>query len=58
MRSAAFVGKLANGHVRGSPHPRPFDGAGLSTAAGFTYDGERFERYLGDFGEKYHFADM
>ena len=33
-------------------------GAGLSTAAGFTYDGERFERYFGDFGAKYGFRDM
>lgn len=33
-------------------------GAGLSTAAGFTYDGERFERYFGDFREKYGFQDM
>ena len=30
-------------------------GAGLSTAAGFTYNGERFERY---FAEKYGFHDM
>ena len=27
-------------------------GSGLSTAAGFTYSGERFERYFGDFAEK------
>ena len=33
-------------------------GAGLSTAAGFTYAGERFDRYFGDFGEKYGFEDM
>ncbi len=33
-------------------------GAGLSTAAGFTYTGERFERYFGDFEEKYGFKDM
>lgn len=33
-------------------------GAGLSTAAGFTYGGERFERYFGDFREKYGFQDM
>lgn len=33
-------------------------GAGLSTAAGFTYSGERFERYFHDFGEKYGFSDM
>ena len=33
-------------------------GAGLSTAAGFTYSGERFERYFSDFIQKYHFRDM
>ena len=33
-------------------------GAGLSTAAGFTYSGERFEKYFGDFAEKYGFRDM
>ena len=33
-------------------------GAGLSTAAGFTYSGERFERYFGDFAAKYGIRDM
>lgn len=33
-------------------------GAGLSTAAGFTYTGERFERLFGDFIERYGFSDM
>lgn len=33
-------------------------GAGLSTAAGFTYSGERFSRYFKDFADKYHFQDM
>lgn len=33
-------------------------GAGLSTAAGFTYSGERFEKYFSDFIEKYGFKDM
>ena len=33
-------------------------GAGLSSAAGFTYSGERFEKYFGDFIEKYSFKDM
>ena len=33
-------------------------GAGLSTAAGFTYSGERFERYFSDFGRRYGFSDM
>ena len=33
-------------------------GAGLSTSAGFTYTGERFQRYFGDFIAKYGFRDM
>ncbi|MBQ1821449.1 MAG: Sir2 silent information regulator family NAD-dependent deacetylase [Clostridia bacterium] len=33
-------------------------GAGLSTAAGFTYSGERFQTYFSDFIEKYRFRDM
>jgi NAD-dependent SIR2 family protein deacetylase len=33
-------------------------GAGLSTAAGFTYSGERFEKYFSDFRKKYGFEDM
>lgn len=33
-------------------------GAGLSTSAGFTYSGERFEEYFHDFEEKYGFHDM
>ena len=33
-------------------------GAGLSTSAGFTYSGERFEKYFGDFVAKYGFRDM
>lgn len=33
-------------------------GAGLSTSAGFVYDGERFEQSFGDFEEKYGFHDM
>lgn len=33
-------------------------GAGLSAAAGFTYSGERFPRYFGDFAAIYHFRDM
>ena len=33
-------------------------GAGLSTAAGFVYSGERFDRYFSDFGRKYGFHDM
>ena len=33
-------------------------GAGLSTSAGLTYTGERFEHYFGDFIQKYGFHDM
>ena len=33
-------------------------GAGLSTSAGFTYTGERFDRYFHDFAGKYGFRDM
>ncbi|MDD6352368.1 MAG: hypothetical protein PUG16_08255 [Lachnospiraceae bacterium] len=33
-------------------------GSGLSTAAGFTYSGERFHKYFGDFAEKFGIRDM
>ena len=33
-------------------------GAGLSNAAGFTYSGERLQKYFADFVEKYGFGDM
>ncbi len=33
-------------------------GAGLSTAAGFTYAGARFETYFADFAQKYGIRDM
>ena len=33
-------------------------GAGLSTSAGFTYSGGRFEKFFADFEEKYNFHDM
>lgn len=33
-------------------------GAGLSTAAGFTYSGERFDKYFSDFKDKYGITDM
>ena len=33
-------------------------GAGLSTSAGFTYTGKRFQKYFGDFIAKYGFRDM
>lgn len=33
-------------------------GAGLSTASGFHYDGERFEKYFSDFHQRYGIKDM
>lgn len=33
-------------------------GSGLSTSAGFTYSGKRFEKWFSDFEEKYGFHDM
>lgn len=33
-------------------------GAGLSTAAGFTYGGDRFTKWFGDFADRYGFTDM
>ena len=33
-------------------------GAGLSTSAGLTYSGKRFDQYFGDFAEKYGIQDM
>ena len=33
-------------------------GAGLSTSAGFTYSGPRFQKYFSDFEKKYGFHDM
>ena len=33
-------------------------GAGLSTAAGFTYSGERFSKYFFDFQERFGIMDM
>lgn len=33
-------------------------GSGLSTAAGLTYSGERFQKYFGDFSKKYGIRDM
>lgn len=33
-------------------------GSGLSTAAGYTYAGERFEKYFADFERAYGFRDM
>ena len=32
-------------------------GSGLSTAAGYTYSGERFNTYFSDFAEKYKIQD-
>ena len=33
-------------------------GAGMSTAAGFLYTGERFERYFGDLSARFGYTDM
>ena len=33
-------------------------GAGLSASAGFTYSGDRFEKYFSDFYARYGFSDM
>lgn len=33
-------------------------GAGMSTSAGLTYSGERFEKYFSDFSEKYGIRDI
>lgn len=33
-------------------------GSGLSASAGFTYSGERFRNYFGDFAERYGIRDM
>lgn len=33
-------------------------GAGMSTSAGFTYSGKRFETHFSDFIQRYHFQDM
>ncbi|MGM9584056.1 MAG: SIR2 family NAD-dependent protein deacylase [Faecousia sp.] len=33
-------------------------GSGLSTSAGFIYDGDRFQKYFSDFEAKYGFHDM
>lgn len=33
-------------------------GAGLSASAGFTYSGERFDKYFSDFSAKYGFKDI
>lgn len=33
-------------------------GAGLSTAAGLTYSGERFEKYFGDFAARFGISDI
>ena len=33
-------------------------GAGLSTSAGFTYSGKRFDKYFSDFMSAYRFTDM
>ena len=44
-------------HVVGVPVGRGFK-RGLSTSAGFTYSGERFEKWFGDFRQVHGFSDM
>ena len=44
--------------LRGSKNILIGAGAGLSTAAGYTYDGERFRKYFADFEAAYGFHDM
>lgn len=44
--------------IRGADAVLVGAGAGLSTAAGFSYAGDRFKRFFSDFIEKYHFRDM
>ena len=33
-------------------------GAGMSASAGFSYDGERFEKHFADFHQEYGITDM
>lgn len=44
--------------IRGAKNILIGAGAGLSTAAGYTYSGERFQKYFADFEKKYGFHDM
>lgn len=44
--------------IRGAKNILIGAGAGLSTAAGYVYTGERFKKYFADFAEKYGFHDM
>ena len=44
--------------IRGAKNILIGAGAGLSTSAGYTYSGERFEKYFSDFRKKYGFTDM
>ncbi|WP_241210759.1 hypothetical protein [Brachyspira hampsonii] len=33
-------------------------GAGLSVSAGFSYDGERFDKYFSEYKDRYGLTDM
>lgn len=51
------IAELKN-FLRGAKNILIGAGAGLSTAAGYTYDGERFRKYFADFEAAYGFHDM
>lgn len=50
--------KVAAELLRGAKNILIGAGAGLSTAAGYTYSGERFKKYFAEFEKKYGFHDM
>lgn len=67
MRAAVKAHTMKDGRNKIAELERALDGAdaviigagaGLSTAAGLTYGGERFERYFADFAAKHGFRDM
>ena len=55
-----FVQRLDNAYdaIKNADYILIGAGAGLSTAAGIEYTGERFERYFKDFIKEYGFTDM
>lgn len=55
--SSAQIGQLKEA-IKGTDTILIGAGAGLSTSAGFTYSGQRFEQYFSDFSAKYGFRDM
>lgn len=50
--------KMLKAAIEGSDAVLIGAGAGLSTAAGYTYSGERFEKHFSDFRQKYGFDNM